>query len=423
MPQKTDPAPATVAGDSRVAARNANISLLLLACGGLAGLYSMTTHIVPFGKGFEMVAIARNLAFHGSYANPFAVSATGPTAGNPPLYPFLLALLFRVFQSEDVVFFIATVANVLANALTALLLARVSVLFYRDMRPGVAAAVLWILSSQLMPSWDVGFAVPTLLVFCLITAATIQKPRFQIYALISGSLAAALLLFNPSIVLIFAPWIGFLAYRHRNAPRQTAAYCCLVFCVPLAAGVAWGFRNQHQLGKFMIRTNLGMTLYVSDNDCASSSLLASETDNCYQAHHPNTSIQEAQLLSTLGEVGYDRLRVIAAKTWMRTHPGPFLRLTLARVRDFWFPFPGEHPFKAAVIWIATLLSIPGLLLMVRKRIGVTTFVLFVLLIYPLMYYIVVSDFRYRLPVFWLSLLPAGFFLVQLWDRRRKSLAK
>jgi hypothetical protein len=414
---------ATAAHDQMVAARKANISLLLLAGAGIAGLYSMTTNVIPFGKGFEMVALAKNLAFHGAYANPFPVLATGPTAANPPLYPFLLAVVFKVFRSEDLVVFVATLANILANALVALLLPRISVLFYRDMRPGVAAAVLWILASQLMPSWDVGFAVPTLIIFCLITAATIEKLRFQIYALVSGLLAAALFLFNPSTVLIFLPWIAFLAYRHRRAPKQTAAYCCLVFSVLIAAGLFWGFRNQQQLGKFVIRTNLGMTLYASDNDCARSSLLSSEENNCYQSHHPNTSVQEAQLLSTLGEIGYDRLRVNAAKAWIRTHPGPFLRLTVARVRDFWFPIPGEHPFKAGVIWLATLLSVPGLVIMSRKRLEMTALVLFVLSIYPLMYYIVVSDVRYRLPVLWLTLLLAGFFLVQLWDRHRQSSAK
>lgn len=424
MSQKVDPGPvAAGAHDSRLAARKANISLLLLAGAGIAGLYSMTTNVIPFGKGFEMVALAKNLAFHGAYANPFPVLATGPTAANPPLYPFLLAAVFRILRSDGLAVFVATLANILANALVALLLPRVSVLFYRDMRPGVAAAVLWILASQLMPSWDVGIVVPTLIVFCLITAATIEKPRFQIYALVSGFLAAALFLFNPSTVLIFLPWIAFLAYRHRRAPKQTAAYCCLVFIVLFVAGSAWGFRNQQQLGKFVIRTNLGMTLYASDNDCARSSLLASEDNNCYQSHHPNTSVHEAQLLSTLGEIGYDRLRVNAAKAWIRTHPGPFLLLTSERVRDFWFPIPGEHPFKAGVIWLATLLSLPGLLLMSRKRVEMTAFVLSVLLIYPLMYYIVVSDVRYRLPVLWLTLLAAGFFLVDLWDRRRQSSAR
>lgn len=424
LPQEAKPMPmVTGAHDSRDAARKANISLLLLAGAGIAGLYSMTTNVIPFGRGFEMVALAKNLAFHGAYANPFPVLATGPTAANPPLYPLLLAPLFKILRSDDLVAFAATLANILANALVALLLPRVSVLFYRDMRPGVAAGVLWILASQLMPSWDVGLVAPTVIGFCLMTAATIEKPRFQIYALVSGSLAAALFLFNPSTMLIFLPWIAFLAYRHRGAPKQTAAYCCLVLIVLFAAGSAWGFRNQQQLGKFVIRTNLGMTLYASDNDCARSSLLASEANNCFQSHHPNTSVQEAQLLSELGEIGYDRLRVSDAKAWIRTHPGPFLRLTAARVRDFWFPIPGEHPFKAGVIWLATLLSLPGLLLMSRKRLGITAFVFSVMLIQPLMYYIVVSDVRHRLPVLWLTLLPAGFFLVQRWDRYRQSPAK
>jgi hypothetical protein len=42
---------------------------------------------------------------------------------------------------------------------------------------------------------------------------------------------------------------------------------------------------------------------------------------------------------------------------------------------------------------------------------------FVLLVYPMMYYIVVSDVRYRLPVLWLSLLPAATFVMSCWDLR------
>jgi hypothetical protein len=42
------------------------------------------------------------------------------------------------------------------------------------------------------------------------------------------------------------------------------------------------------------------------------------------------------------------------------------------------------------------------------------------MIYPLMYYIVVSDLRYRTPVLWLSLLPAGYFLSMLTNRNHKG---
>ena len=380
----------------------------------------MASHSVPFGQGFEMVALAQNLASHGTYANPFPVLATGPTAANPPLYPFLLAILFKLFRSENLVLLFATLANILANAVTAVLLPRISIIFYRDFRPGVAAAVLWILSCYLLPDWDVEFAIATLLIFCLVTAATMQRPRFAGYAALAGLLAGALLLFNPATVLIFVPWMVFLLYRNRSTSRQSALYACVVFAILIAAGSAWGFRNQRELGKFVMRTNFGTSIYTSNNDCASPSLLASEDSNCHQLHNPNTNISEALLLKQIGEVNYDRQRTNETKAWIRAHPEKFLRLTLARMLDFWFPVVGEHPFKAFVIWTATLLSLPGLLLMLKRRMDLAVFTLVVLLVYPLMYYIVVSDVRYRLPVLWLSLLPAGFFLVELWSRRRSS---
>jgi hypothetical protein len=413
VPVKEKPA----ATDREAAARNANISLGLLLAGGAAGIYTMTSHVIPFGSGFEMVALAQNLVRHGSFANPFAVLDTGPTAANPPLYPFLLALMIKVFRVPEIVVFIATLGNIIANAVTANLIWRISGLFFNDLRVGLVAAIFWILSSQLTPSWDVGYTVTTLLIFCLLTARTISGRRFVISGTGAGLLAGALFLFNPSTILISMPWLGWLAYKHRASRKQTVSYCCLVIAVLCLTGATWGVRNQEQLGTFVIRTNLGMTLYASDNDCARPSLIASEANNCYQAHHPNTSIEEAQLLEKLGEVNYDHVRKHDAEDWMRSHPIPLLRLTLARVRDFWFPIADKHLFQSAVIWICTVLSIPGLILMVRKRSDVTLFVGFVLLIYPLMYYIVVSDVRYRLPVLWLSLLSAGSFVIWCWDLR------
>ena len=66
-----------------------------------------------------------------------------------------------------------------------------------------------------------------------------------------------------------------------------------------------------------------------------------------------------------------------------------------------------------IIWLATALSVPGLILMALRREPVTLFVAAVLLIYPLMYYVVVSDVRYRYPVLWLSLLQAGYLIARI----------
>jgi hypothetical protein len=37
-----------------------------------------------------------------------------------------------------------------------------------------------------------------------------------------------------------------------------------------------------------------------------------------------------------------------------------------------------------------------------------------------MYYMIISDVRYRLPVLWISLLAAGTFVVSSWDRARRQ---
>jgi len=65
---------------------------------------------------------------------------------------------------------------------------------------------------------------------------------------------------------------------------------------------------------------------------------------------------------------------------------------------------------AWAIWFVTSLSVPGLVLMAYRREAVTIFAFATLVIYPLVYYIALSNLRYRYPVLFLSLLPAGYFL-------------
>ena len=405
--------------ETHLARLSTKISFMLFALGGLIGLIRMFTTTIPFGKGFEMVALAEHLAQTGAYANPFPVLDTGPTAANPPMYPLLLAALFKTFASKFVPL-AATLGVIFANAVTAAWLPVVSRLFYRDVRPGIIAASFWLLSMPLMPSWDTSYTVATLLAFVLLSSTRICKQNLILYGLAAGLLAGALFLFNPSTMLIFIPWLIYLAYEHRNSSGQSLRFCLLVCGVLAIVAFGWMFRNHQQLGGFKVRTNLGMTLYSSNNDCAQSSLLDEEKTNCYQARHPNTSVEEAQMLMSLGEVEYDRIRIRDAKDWIRTNPAAFASLSLARMRDFWFPQLGEHSIESIVISISTILSIPGIVLMARRRARVTLFVLIVLLTYPLMYYIVVSDLRYRIPVLWISLLPAGYFLSDLKDRMTKA---
>ena len=70
------------------------VCFYLFVLGGVAGLAQFAI-TMPFGVGYEMVAIGTNLAKGAGFANPFAVLDAGPTAVNPPLYPLLLGVLFR----------------------------------------------------------------------------------------------------------------------------------------------------------------------------------------------------------------------------------------------------------------------------------------------------------------------------------------
>ena len=403
---------------AHVAERNANVSFFLFIAGAIAGLFQLfypfdsgPKHRIQFGDGFEMVAIARNLAEHGTFANPFVVENTGPTAVEPPLYPFLLAGLTKILKQPDFIVMVAVIGNISMNALIAAWLPRVSVLFFGQSMPGVIGGLLWLAVARLMPSWDASYTVFGLIFFCLLSASWIERKKNinRFGAAATGAMAGLLILLNPASVMVTLPWVAYLLVRRKAAIKTAAGYCCVLFATMFLIVSAWAVRNYHELGAFVLRTNLGMTLYASNNDCAASSYLEDARYGCYSRHHPCVSAIEARLLRTLGEVEYDRRRIVDSGIWIAANSRRFRQLTLKRFLEFWFPPPEERAYMTYIIWLITAMSIPGLILMVWRREPVTLFIATGLLIYPLVYYLVVTDVRYRYPVLWLSLLPAGYF--------------
>lgn len=405
------------------ASDRARLSFYLFIAGGIVGLVQLSS-TVRFSSGTEMFAEARNLAEHGAFANPFDIMKTGPTAVNPPLYPLVLALLMKLLTVPYLVAAGAVIGNILANALTAGLLPRISFVFYGDTIPGAVAAVLWLAAVQLMPDWDASYTVAGLILFCLFSAWSIERTDKPLpFGALAGVAAGLLCLLNLSSILISLPWIAYLILHGKVSWVRVARYGGVLLASLLLVVSAWALRNRHQLGVPVLRTGLGMTLYASNNDCAESSLMDNMRSGCFEAHHPNSSLAEARLLRALGEVAYDRMRTAAAVSWAMANPVRFRRLTARRFLEFWFPRPEEHAYTAYVIWLATVLSIPGLIVMIRNREPVVVFMVVVQLIYPVMYYLVISDVRYRYPVLWLSLLPAGYFIGAISPARVRGRAR
>ena len=62
----------------------------------VAHTYKFKTFDDNFSFGWEMGRIGRSLAQGQGFSNPFS-EITGPTAWEPPLYPFLIAGVFKLF--------------------------------------------------------------------------------------------------------------------------------------------------------------------------------------------------------------------------------------------------------------------------------------------------------------------------------------
>jgi hypothetical protein len=384
---------------------------------GIVGLIYQTG--IGFGPGNEMAALARNLAEKGYYGNPFEPFQTGPSALSPPLYPNFLAALFVVFGPAAGVL-IADLLCVLVNALTASFMPGLSDTLCGDRRPGIFAGALWIVSCRLLPNWDMNYTTAGLIVLCLLTSHTCDRRPAAFWGAVGGAAIGLLLLLNPATLLVSPPWFAWLLFVRRFPLKRAVIY---LTAAGLVAGVCicpWVFRNHRIWGVPVVKTNFGMTLYCSNNDCAQSSFFQDLKSGCYDLTYPLSSAQEAELVRKLGEPEYDRRRRLDAMAWIRGHPGRFWHLTLQRIVEFWFPEPVGLLYPTYAVWLVTVLSLPGFIWMTRRREPVAWFIAAVWVIYPAMYYVMLSGDRYRYPILWTSLLPAGYLLARIFPRHDRT---
>jgi len=393
----------------------------LLAAGLAFGAYQyFHPEGLSLGPGNEMVMEARTLVHDGTFGDPFRSMKTGPTATNPPLYPLLLAFCLWLYPSSSFDFITAVLAaNLIANALAAALLPQVSTMLLGTPMPGIVAGVLSIAASQFMAGWDANFTQLGLILFFLGAARWVQSPGSAPWrGALAGAALGILFLMNQVVLLVALPWIAFLLVTRRFSARDMLRFLMPFALAALLVTLPWTIRNFRIWGEFVTRTNLGIALHTSNNDCAEPSLTQELHSGCFIAMHPESNPAEAAILNSMGEPAYDRRMQAEALNWMRTHPRRLLQLTQVRIAQFWFPVPAPPRRATYMIWLITVLSIPGFLLMLYHRLPTASVFGATFLLYPLLYYVIVSEERYRLPILWLSCLTAGYFVTAITTRRR-----
>ena len=363
-----------------------------------------------FQFGWEAGRIARALLTGYGYADPFAntyLAHTGPTAWLPPLYPLLLAAIFKLFgiftpASAWVLFTLQSAFSAATALATYEIAARIL-----NRRIALWSAWIWALypaAMQYAVRWPWEMTITTaLFAFTLVLAlrwrgsgTEPQSPRTSQW-LLFGLLWALIALSN-STLLIFLPVCGlWILMPHLRVPRAYVGpfLAALLF---LACIAPWTMRNQRAFHTFIpLRGNLGAELYMG-NGPGSNGLLM-------EYFHPFQDPVQLRLYASLGEVRYVAQRGALAKAYIAAHPAHFAADVARRIDFFWIsvPQPADTPWyiEASRSLNFAFLSLAGLLglsLAIARRIPAAELFAWAFLLLPIPYYLVTVHARFRHPL-------------------------
>lgn len=382
--------------------------LVRLAYMTLAHTYHVKAIDDHYTFGFEAGRIAQALVTGFGYADPFANESarhTGPTAWLPPLYPLLMAGVFKVFGVYTAASaWVILAINCVLSAATAMAVWELGARF-AGMRNAVWAGWLWALYPAAMQYavrwiWEMTLTV-ALFSFVMVLAMRMRaEPGRRVIRRWAWFGAAwALIALSNSTLLIFLPVLGIwlLMGRQERLARRVAG-AILAGAVFLAAVTPWTVRNWKVFHTFIpLRGNFGAELYLGNGPGANGFLM--------EYNHPYQAPDQLRRYRDLGEVAYVRLRGAEAKAIIEHDPGLFVRNTLKRVYFFWasVPHPADRHWSTEVGRVVdyAFLSVAGLLglgLALWRRVPAAGLWAWAFLLLPLTYYFVTAHARFRHPL-------------------------
>src|SRR5271170_5465526 len=234
--------------------------------------------------GWEMGRIARALATGFGYADPFT-GHSGPTAWSPPLYPLLLAGVFKIFgvYTAHSAWVILTI-NSIFSAATSSVIYEIAARCFNGTGRGRKIALwsgwLWALhpaAMQYAVRWVWDMAVTTFLFSKVIVLAlrvrgvgedapaaeTQTTARWAMFGILSGMIG----LLN-STLLLFVPicgiWMLLGVAKNKTTLPRTLAKAVMAGALFFACLAPWMWRNWTVFHAFVpIRGNFGAELHAS----------------------------------------------------------------------------------------------------------------------------------------------------------------
>jgi 4-amino-4-deoxy-L-arabinose transferase-like glycosyltransferase len=353
-----------------------------------------------FAFGWEMGRVARSIAQGQGFSNPYDAN-TGPTAWEPPIYPYLMGGVFKLFG----IFTYGSawtllIINSLFASLTTIPIFLVAARSFDD-RVARWSAYAWALNPYIWYwsihwIWDTTLT-PFLLALIFLVALQLEDWPGHRGWIIFGVLWGIGALANPSM-LAFLPfcglWIWRRRFKHGLSSISGVVISSTIFFLVLSP---WLIRNYEVFGRFIfIRDDFGLQFRLGNSKGAEGMLMA--------YLQPNLNKLELEKFQRLGELKYGEECKRIAFEWIREHPKQFTIVSLRRFFYYWngVPKPTDSrlpwDFRNSLFLAWSVLGIWGAGRAVRQNFHAAWLFAGLLLTYPTTYYFVFPHARYRHPI-------------------------
>lgn len=378
----------------------------------------------------ETGRIARSIAENKGFSSPFFAD-TGPTAWLTPIFPYLLAGVFKAFGVYTKASALAILSlDCLFSALTCIPVFFIARTSFGD-RAALWAGWIWAFfpySIHFASSfiWDTTLSVLLMAIVFLVVLKLEGAPRW--WPWFGFGLLAGFSALTDPVTLAAMPfltlWMLWRLYERRArwfAPGAAALLGVLMLVSP------WFVRNYRTFHKFVpFRTDLGVEFYSGNN--------ANDWDSDIRppGYHPSDSEEEWLEYKQLREVNYVAVEKREAFAFIGSHKAHYAAMCLRRVIYIWTGFwsfsrhylreePYE-PFDVVFCGALTILAFLGLRRAFRER-GAATAMPYVIvfLFFPLVYYITHPEDYYRRPIDPMLVILAAYAITS-WHRPQTETA-
>lgn len=389
-----------------------SLTLILLIALGTRVMYAWNQErqmradlvgLVPFLN--ETGNIAYSLAAGHGFSSPYW-EETGPTAWLTPVYPALVAVIFKMFGIHTPHSFFAIVfLNILFSTATCV------PVFYIGKRVGglgvaTGAAWLWAIfpNAIMIPYewvWDTSLAallMATILWATLELADTQSERAWCGYGLLWGFA----LMTNPSLGSLLPLLLGWAAYRAWKKGQLRISRPLLACGIAVLCCVPWTVRNYLAFHRFIpLRSNLPFELWLGNNE---------QFDEQSQIVPPsNPERFEIRNYIREGETAFMQDKWEKATAFMRAHPRLEIILFARRFVATWTgvekPIQSFRDTDSRLVrlvlvsnTLAALGALCGIVVLLRSRNAYAFPLAAGPIVYPVIYYVTHTSLRYRHPI-------------------------